>query len=316
MIEAPEKAYVFRCTNNERVNEVRREAMQGKTSNSCRIKTDSITACQREESEKRLAALGVTRLYFPALSTTKPVGPHIPILASPPEILKKRKRVIVLINDSLQDLGILAYRQLHGELGVNGGSIVNFVKEVIKHSDIDATSKFEDIFEDGRGVEDDNDIPAIVAMNTGQLLYSYKHNQAMTLRSWSAMPRKSIVHDMIRIHEEENHVEGHRSPKDHIKSVFDNILCNSDRVASGAEVYVIAIENGTENLLNLLADDCSYSYNLVIGNISMRLTSRSREIWLPHYRDGTDSLPHRRLVYQARWSSSLAPSTYSSMEML
>jgi hypothetical protein len=30
MIEAPEKQYVFRSTNNERVNEMRREAMQGK----------------------------------------------------------------------------------------------------------------------------------------------------------------------------------------------------------------------------------------------------------------------------------------------
>jgi hypothetical protein len=31
MIEAPEKQYVFHSTNNERVNEMRREAMQGKS---------------------------------------------------------------------------------------------------------------------------------------------------------------------------------------------------------------------------------------------------------------------------------------------
>jgi hypothetical protein len=31
MIEAPEKQYVFHSTNNERVNEVRREAMQGES---------------------------------------------------------------------------------------------------------------------------------------------------------------------------------------------------------------------------------------------------------------------------------------------
>jgi hypothetical protein len=30
MIEAPEKQYVFHSTNNERTNEMRREAMQGK----------------------------------------------------------------------------------------------------------------------------------------------------------------------------------------------------------------------------------------------------------------------------------------------
>jgi hypothetical protein len=29
MIEAPDKEYVFHATNNERMNELRREAMQG-----------------------------------------------------------------------------------------------------------------------------------------------------------------------------------------------------------------------------------------------------------------------------------------------
>lgn len=29
MVEAPDKEYVFHATNNERVNELRREAMQG-----------------------------------------------------------------------------------------------------------------------------------------------------------------------------------------------------------------------------------------------------------------------------------------------
>jgi hypothetical protein len=31
MIDAPDKQYVYRSTNNERVNEVRREAMQSKS---------------------------------------------------------------------------------------------------------------------------------------------------------------------------------------------------------------------------------------------------------------------------------------------
>ncbi|KAH7381541.1 Arb2 domain-containing protein [Pyrenochaeta sp. MPI-SDFR-AT-0127] len=241
MIEAPEEPYIFRSTNNDRVNEVRQEAMR---------------VCQREEAEKRLTALGVTRFYLPSFSTKKPIGPHIPILTSPPEILKTRKRVIVLINDSFQDLGILAYGQLQRELGINGGSVVNFVKEIIKRSGTDdAAAKYNDIFEDGQGVESDNDIPALVVLNTGQLLYSHKYNQAMTLRSWSAMARKSVVHDMIQIHDDENRVEGHRNPKDHIKSVFDNILCNPDRVASNAEIYIVAIENGTENMLDLLTDN-------------------------------------------------------------
>ncbi|CAO2657748.1 Nn.00g038740.m01.CDS01 [Neocucurbitaria sp. VM-36] len=241
MIEAPDKQYIFHSTNNERVNEVRREAMQ---------------TCQREESEKRLSALGLTRVYLPEFSATKPVGPHVAILAPQPEILKTRKRVVVIVNDALQDLGILSYRQLQRELGVNGGSIVNFMKEMIKRSAADNTAQdLKDIFDDGYAIKDDNGTPALVVMNTGQLLYSHKYNNGMTMRSWSAMPRKSVAHDMIRIHEEENRVKGHRSPREHVKSVFDEVLCNADRVASDAEVYIIAIEDGIENVLNVLSEN-------------------------------------------------------------
>ncbi|KAF2131905.1 hypothetical protein P153DRAFT_334207 [Dothidotthia symphoricarpi CBS 119687] len=241
MIEAPDKEYIFHATNNDRVNEVRREAMQ---------------ACSREEVGLRLSALGIRHIYLPNFTTVKPDGPHIPILAPPPEVLKSRKRIIVLINDSTQDLGILAYRQLQRELGVNGGSIVNLVKEIIKRSaDNDDTAKFEHISTDGYDTVDDGDVPGLVVLNTGQLLYSHKFNQAMTLRSWSALPRKSVAHDAIRIHDEENRVKGHTNPQEHIKSVFDEVLCNPDRVAPDAEVYVLAIEGGTDDVLDILAEN-------------------------------------------------------------
>ncbi|KAF1947155.1 hypothetical protein EJ02DRAFT_136032 [Clathrospora elynae] len=241
MIDAPDKQYVFHSTNNERINERLREAMQ---------------TCQREESEKRLSYLGLNCLHLPEFAVTKPKGPHIPILAPSPETLKTRKRVIVLVNDSTQDLGILAYRQLQRVLGINGGSVVNFVKEIIKRSSTVTTAQTdEDIFTDGFKLEDDSNTPALVVLNTGQLLYSHMSNRAMTLRSWSAMPRKSITHDMVRIHEEENRVKGHRSAKEHVKTVFDEVICNPERVAPEAEVYVIAIEGGTANVLDLLTED-------------------------------------------------------------
>ncbi|CBX94918.1 hypothetical protein IAQ61_008360 [Plenodomus lingam] len=241
MIVAPEKPYIFHATNNERVNEVRREAMQ---------------ACQRDQSESRLYALGIKRVHLPGFTPTKPVGPHIPILSPEPKILKTRKRIIVIINDSSQDLGILAYRQLQRELGINGGSAVHFVKEIIKRSSTDQSAKLDDeIFMDGFKLENEQNVPALMVLNTGQLLYSHKFNQTMTMRSWSAMPRKSIAHDMIRIHDEENSVHGHRSPKEHIKTVFDEVLCNEALVAPDAELYVIAIEDGTASVIDVLADN-------------------------------------------------------------
>ncbi|RYO19681.1 hypothetical protein AA0121_g4173 [Alternaria tenuissima] len=229
MINAPEKPYVYHATNNDRVN---------------------------EEVEQRLSYLGLNCIHLPDFAMTKPNGPHVPILAPLPEVLKTHKRIIVLVNDTMQDLGILAYRQLQRELGINGGSVVNFVKEMIKRSSADNDAeKDASIFRDGYVLEDKATTPALIVLNTGQLLYSHKYDQAMTLRSWSAMPRKSVAHDMIRIHDEENRVPGHRDAKDHVKTVFDQVICNPDRVSADAEVYVIAIEDGTESVLKLLTDN-------------------------------------------------------------
>ncbi|KAF1934308.1 uncharacterized protein M421DRAFT_50396 [Didymella exigua CBS 183.55] len=244
MIEAPEKPFVFNSTNIERHNEVRNEALH---------------ACSRAEVLERLSKLGIKQLYFPHFTTTKPDGPHIPTLAPPLDILKRRKRIVVIINDTLQDLGILAYRQLQRELGLNGGSVVNFAKELVQRAGVAGEEQSQEatsgLFDDGASIEEVNEIPGLIVMNTGQLLYSHKYNKAMTMRSWYALPRRSIAHDHVRIHDQENHVEGHRNATEHIKSVFDQLLCDPSRVVPDAEVYIVAIEGGADKILELFKND-------------------------------------------------------------
>ncbi|KAF2679454.1 hypothetical protein K458DRAFT_346779 [Lentithecium fluviatile CBS 122367] len=237
--KAPDQFFDFYYTNNERHNEVRGEAMR---------------ICQREEVLKRVSALGIKQLYLPTLTNTKPNGPHIPILAPSAEVLKTRKRVIVLINDDThQDLGILAYRELQRNGGVNGGSIVNFLKDLItRNGDVDVIEK---LAKDGAAVEAVSQVPGLIVVNTAQLLYSHKFNKAMNTRSWIALPRKSISHDAIQVHPVENYVEGHRTPQEHIKSVFNTVIKNPKFVAPDAEVYVIAIESGVEKLVEVLNQD-------------------------------------------------------------
>lgn len=245
--------------------------------------------CLRRETEKRLNALGICPTYLPGFTNSKPSGPHIPIFASPPEILKARKRVLVLVNDATQDLGILAWRELQGELGINGASAINFIKDVIWSSaEGRGTSDYEGIYMDGFEVEETNIVPAVVIMNTGQLLYSHKHNQAMTLRSWSALPRKSVAHDMIRIHEQENRVAGHGNAKEHIKSVFEEVLYNTNHVAPDAEIYLIAIEGGADKVIDVLKEDCMYTqfWHLTLAN------GLSCKIWFAYHSHGTRSLLH------------------------
>lgn len=104
------------------------------------------------------------------------------------------------MNSTLQDLGVLAYRCLQRELGVNGGSIVNFVKELINRSrqpNVDS-----DIFQDGVGVENPvSETPGLIVLNCGQLLYSHKFGEAKTIASWNSMPRKSAATEPPQITE-------------------------------------------------------------------------------------------------------------------
>lgn len=207
---------------------------------------------------KRLAALGIKELYLPTLSSKKPDGPHIPILAPNADVLKTRKRVIVVINDdTYQDLGILAYRELQREGGVNGGTIVNFVKGLVSRTRANVDPDLEELLaKDGAGIENDEDVPGVIVLNNSQLLYSHKFNEALSIRAWSALPRKSIAHYPIAVHHVENHVEGHRTSEEHIKTVFDTIIKNPEFVSPEAEVYVVAIENGVEKLINVLEENC------------------------------------------------------------
>ncbi|KAF2709691.1 hypothetical protein K504DRAFT_467643 [Pleomassaria siparia CBS 279.74] len=240
MIEYPDKEFQYYLTNIERHNDVHREAFQ---------------ICQREEVFKRLSAIGIEKLYLPTLSNTKPDSkPHIPILAPPADILKTRKRVIVIVNSETQDLGILAYRQLQREPGLNGGSVVDLAKKLVKRSGV--VKEGVDIFRDGAAIENKSEeTPGLIVLNLGQLLYSHKSNESLSLRSWLCKPRKSICHDYVKIHDTENYVEGHRTPQEHIKTVFDMVLHNTDFVAADAEIYVIAIENGVDSLVDVLSND-------------------------------------------------------------
>jgi hypothetical protein len=148
------------------------------------------------------------------------------------------------------------------------------VKEIIKRSG--GVEGDFDIFKDGAELADkEKNAPGLIVMNCGQLLYSYKYEQAMTMRSWSAMPRKSMCHESIQI-VPENHIKGNNDPEEHIKFVFDNVIHNKDFVAEDADIYVIAIENGAEKLLlDVLGADCKLPFDIPYIVIHHMLTSRS-----------------------------------------
>ena len=154
-----------------------------------------VLACIRSELRARFEASGlcITRLPLNA----GPSDPHIPILTS--SNLATAKRVIVYFGESMQDLGVFAYRTV-GQESIASGSALDFIDAVQSEKDSVDT--------------------AIVIANLGQLLWHRRGERAVTIASWNALPRKTGVGNPMRIDAVKNHVPGNTSTKEHVKSVF------------------------------------------------------------------------------------------------
>lgn len=198
-------------------------------------------------------------LFLPQLSNTKPTEPHIPIFAPRLEQLRKAKRVIVIINDQSQDLGVWAYRLLDNEGGITQGSCVGFVQaaqnKLWPRSQSDPGAKLPEVSTVDNDTEvsqkPDKPTTAVVVLNPGALWYSYKRKTTLSLNSWTALPRSSAVHPAIPVRDE-NLLSGHHTAQDHVRTVFEDVISNPDVVDPNAELYLVGLYDGANNALEYL----------------------------------------------------------------
>ena len=248
----PEDAYRFSVTTNDRYNDVREEA---------------VNICIRDELVTRLSSLGIKRLWLPALTNEIPSAstrPTMPILATELKALQKAERVVVVVSSLMQDLGVWDWKSTRGEAGIEAGTVISFVKDLLSRA-------FARKGDDVNGVEQSLDglaagSTAFVMPNPGQLLYSYRHKRAMTLDSWNALPRPSALHMPPLIDEQMNRVAGSETAEKHLKYVFDNILANEAFIARKAEVFLVGLNEGADQLLTLLEESCKSSLLLCWPN--------------------------------------------------
>ncbi|KAI9670744.1 MAG: hypothetical protein M1817_003854 [Caeruleum heppii] len=209
-VKNPTEGYRFFNNRNERYNEVNREA---------------INTCIRNEVLARLAALDVPTIPLPL--GTPSTSPHIPILASAD--LKSRSRVILILNEASQDLGIWAYRSI-GSLDANGGlvngSAISFVQHLLRLPSSPT----------------DSSPPGIIIANIGQLLWYRGGKKAVSFQTWNALPRKSAVHGPMKIDDVKNRVDKNESVQKHVAYVFEEVL--GSLVKKEALVDVVGLSNG------------------------------------------------------------------------
>ncbi|KAK8234319.1 hypothetical protein HDK77DRAFT_310459 [Phyllosticta capitalensis] len=144
-IRPPHFYYTYWLSNNERVNDAFRDAMH---------------ECITREIMDRMAALGVPPLWVPKMSPDKPKDvAATPILVTNQQDLKKRKRIIVVINDDFQDLGLWAYRIASKEGGVESGSVVSLAR-AMQQNQLVHFEQFTGLGPKAPGVAGGGDAPA------------------------------------------------------------------------------------------------------------------------------------------------------------
>ena len=166
----------------------------------------------------------ITRLPLGAGLST----PHIPIWTS--ANLATTKRIIVYIGETMQDLGVLAYRTI-GKETIGAGSIINLVKAVQAYPDH----------------------PGLIVANTGQLLWFRGGQKALTATSWEAIPKSSAVSPVMEIDEEINRVRGNATPDEHVRSIFEEVIVKMTN--KDAAIGVIGSGDGALVLVNYLQNN-------------------------------------------------------------
>ncbi|KAK3695923.1 hypothetical protein LTR37_018278 [Vermiconidia calcicola] len=193
------------------------------------------------------------------ISDAKPTAPHVTILTTELAELKNKKDVVVVIGDHNADAGIWAYRHFLGEGGVDGGSAVGLVKKLESvglegylakdfkkyTTDYEARHAFEKDYPT-KAVEEE-DVPGMIILNPGQLLYSPKKNKSMTYASWRARERPTALSASYVIDPISNRVAGHGTADEHIDTVLTHVVSNI--VGPDAKLYVVCVSDGAERFV-------------------------------------------------------------------
>ncbi|KAL8825643.1 MAG: hypothetical protein Q9191_004292 [Dirinaria sp. TL-2023a] len=234
-IARPDQEFNYFISRNERVLEKQREAMNSGCSETPPpfqpnlIGSDTDTACIREKLRPRFQHLGLNTIALPSPAPT----PNIPILVS--SSFSTLPRIIIYFGESVQDLGIFAYRTI-GQVSLAAGSCIDFVCSVQAHQWRSPQS------------------PGFLIANCGQLIWWRRGARAVTQPTWNALPQKTGVAPVTRLDSEKNRVEGHRDVAEHIASVMAWVETHARK---DAKIDVIGMGDASEEVVNWMNSNWS-----------------------------------------------------------
>ena len=200
-------------------------------------------ACIRHIVSNRLHDLGLRTIRLPLATAID--KPHVPVLVS--KNLSTASRVVVVFGESIQDLGIWAYRTA-GKEGINQGSAVAFAKAILGKNDTAS--------------HDLHDRVALVLANTGQLIWHCGSHRAVTHATWLGMPRESAVEEPVRM-THRNKIPRNANWQEHVACVFEDILgLQGDILNKDARIDIVGVAEGGLGAIQYLANNCTVSLSL------------------------------------------------------
>ncbi|KAI3392324.1 hypothetical protein diail_5875 [Diaporthe ilicicola] len=226
-IDDPRYYFHYFESKNERYNDCKRFAFN--------------KAVRDQLIHPRLEALGLTKLALPlgadpaAYTTTTTNNPHVPIFVSPG--LKSKKRVVVIVGESEQELGVIAHRVVGGQGGVDKGSMVGIARALLHPRQQDHPHDQD---------QDNGSDTGVVLANTGELWWWAEGGRGLTPRGALGAPMRSAVHwGRFRDAGAAGSVPRNGDALAHVACVFDQVLGNSaEFVGPGAEVQVVGVGDG------------------------------------------------------------------------
>lgn len=157
---------------------------------------------------------------------------HCPIFISP--TTAKVCRIIVILGEPIQNVGMLAGRVASGPGGLTKGSILSVVQAIAEQQTAPGSLV----------------PPAVVLANMGERHWWPEGKRAVTVADSTDIPLPSMVHTGRRYIKELNEIPGSETADAHMATVLKNIAAWNDM----AKIDVIAIGESCEVALKFFED--------------------------------------------------------------
>lgn len=181
------------------------------------------------------------------LGTVDPSQPHVEIRVS--DDIDKKSRVVIILGESTQELGVIAHRVLGGSGGIDKGSMVGLVREIKKQqsSTTDAAA------------------PGIILANPGELFWWPDGQRSLTPTGRHAIPMSSAVHYGRYYEPMENDIPENRTSAEHVRYILEKVV--PAMVPGSAKIDILSVGYVAENVVAYLSNEAVWE------NLGDRLNS-------------------------------------------